>query len=143
MKGNSKVIAALNEALKAELTAISQYILHAEMCQNWGYERLHAHTKMQSIEEMKHAEDLIERDQRAKLEQVGNMLHLALFSLGFDDLTHVGYLIGVEQGHSGSGLGQAESLLEGHTLSLEVFEHRQRTGRSSGDGDGRPPPRRS
>jgi len=61
MKGNSKVIAALNEALKAELTAISQYILHAEMCQNWGYERLHAHTKMQSIEEMKHAEDLIER----------------------------------------------------------------------------------
>ena len=61
MKGNSQVIAALNEALKAELTAISQYILHAEMCQNWGYERLHDHAKKQSIDEMKHAEELIER----------------------------------------------------------------------------------
>ena len=40
MKGNEKVIAALNEALHEELTAISQYFLHAEMCENWGYERL-------------------------------------------------------------------------------------------------------
>jgi bacterioferritin len=61
MKGNDKVIAALNEGLKSELTAINQYFLHAEMCQNWGYERLYARTKKESIDEMKHAEKLIER----------------------------------------------------------------------------------
>jgi bacterioferritin len=61
MQGNPKVIAALNEALKEELTAISQYFLHAEMCENWGYERLAEYIKKQSIGEMKHAESLIER----------------------------------------------------------------------------------
>ncbi len=61
MRGNEQVLAALNEALKEELTAINQYFLHAEMCQNWGYYRLYALIKKESIEEMKHAEDLIER----------------------------------------------------------------------------------
>ncbi len=61
MRGNDKVIAYLNEVLKAELTAINQYFLHAEMCDNWGYERLGKHTKKESIDEMKHAEMLIER----------------------------------------------------------------------------------
>jgi bacterioferritin len=61
MRGNKNVIAVLNEGLKAELTAVSQYILHAEMCQNWGYERLHAASKRRSIDEMKHAERLVER----------------------------------------------------------------------------------
>jgi len=61
MRGNDKVLGYLNEVLKAELTAINQYFLHAEMCDNWGYERLGAHTKKESIDEMKHAEALIER----------------------------------------------------------------------------------
>lgn len=61
MKGNPKVIAVLNEALKSELTAINQYIVHAEMCENWGFKKLAATTKMNSIGEMKHAEALIER----------------------------------------------------------------------------------
>ncbi|HHN72507.1 MAG TPA: bacterioferritin [Thermopetrobacter sp.] len=61
MKGDPKVIDALNEVLKAELTAISQYFLHAEMMENWGYKRLSALTKRESIDEMKHAEALIER----------------------------------------------------------------------------------
>src|SRR6478752_4256240 len=61
MKGNPKVIAALNEALKEELTAINQYFLHAEMCENWKYTRLADFIKKQSIDEMKHAEVLIER----------------------------------------------------------------------------------
>lgn len=61
MKGNDQVIACLNEVLKAELTAINQYFLHAEMCENWGYERLGDNTKKESIDEMKHAEALIER----------------------------------------------------------------------------------
>ena len=61
MKGNPKVIAALNEALKEELTAINQYFLHAEMCENWHYTRLGEYIKKQSIDEMRHAESLIER----------------------------------------------------------------------------------
>lgn len=61
MKGNEKVIAALNEALKSELTAINQYFLHAEMRHDWGYQGLYERTKKQSIDEMKHAEKLIER----------------------------------------------------------------------------------
>jgi len=61
MKGNLKVIDALNEALHEELTAINQYFLHAEMCENWHYGRLGELIKKQSIGEMKHAELLIER----------------------------------------------------------------------------------
>jgi bacterioferritin len=61
MKGNPKVIAELNKALREELTAINQYFLHAEMCENWGYNKLSAYIKKQSIGEMKHAESLIER----------------------------------------------------------------------------------
>ena len=61
MKGDSKVIAVLNQVLKAELTAINQYFLHAEMCENWGYERMAEHTRDESIEEMTHAEKLMER----------------------------------------------------------------------------------
>jgi bacterioferritin len=61
MRGNPEVIAQLNQALKEELTAINQYFLHAEMCENWGYHRLSDYIKKQSIDEMKHAEELIER----------------------------------------------------------------------------------
>ena len=61
MKGNPKVIDALNEALDEELTAINQYFLHAEMCENWHYDRLGSLIKKQSLGEMKHAEELIER----------------------------------------------------------------------------------
>src|ERR1700682_5477891 len=61
MKGNPKVIAQLNEALREELTAINQYFLHAEMCENWHYSKLGDYIKKQSIDEMKHAEILIER----------------------------------------------------------------------------------
>jgi bacterioferritin len=60
VKGDPKVIAVLNQVLKAELTAINQYFLHAEMCENWGYERLAKHTRKESIEEMHHAEKLME-----------------------------------------------------------------------------------
>ena len=61
MKGNDKVIAALNEALHEELTALSQYFVHAEMRENWKYGKLAKYTKKLSIVEMKHAEKLIER----------------------------------------------------------------------------------
>ena len=61
MKGKPKVITQLNRALREELTAINQYFVHAEMCENWGYDRLSKCIKKQSIDEMKHAESLIER----------------------------------------------------------------------------------
>jgi bacterioferritin len=61
MKGSDKVIDVLNEALASELTAINQYILHSEMQENWGYDRLAEVVKKSSIDEMKHAEILIER----------------------------------------------------------------------------------
>jgi bacterioferritin len=61
VKGDPKVIELLNQVLKAELTAINQYFLHAEMCENWGYERLAQKVRKESIEEMVHAEKLMER----------------------------------------------------------------------------------
>ncbi|MGD0695161.1 MAG: bacterioferritin [Terriglobia bacterium] len=61
MKGKTEVLAVLSKALKEELGAILQYFLHAEMCENWGYERLSELIKKQSIGEMKHAEVLTER----------------------------------------------------------------------------------
>jgi len=61
MRGNDQVIAKLNEGLREELTAINQYFVHAEMCHNWGYHRLGNYIRKQSIGEMKHAEELLER----------------------------------------------------------------------------------
>jgi bacterioferritin len=61
MKGNSDIVEMLNEALSEELTAINQYFLHTEMCENWGYKKQSAASKKQAIDEMKHAEVLIER----------------------------------------------------------------------------------
>jgi bacterioferritin len=61
MKGNDKVLGVLNDLLAEELTAISQYMVHSEMCQSWGYEKLHKAIEKQAIDEMKHAEWLIQR----------------------------------------------------------------------------------
>jgi bacterioferritin len=61
MKGNEKLIETLNTLLSEELTAISQYMVHSEMAESWGYAKLHAHFDRQAKDEMKHAEKLIER----------------------------------------------------------------------------------
>ena len=61
MKGAQKVIEVLNSLLADELTAISQYMVHAEMCENWGYGKLHTAIRKQAMDEMHHAEWLIER----------------------------------------------------------------------------------
>lgn len=61
MKGNDKIIEKMNDLLADELTAINQYMVHAEMCDNWGYEPLHKVGEARAIAEMKHAEKLIAR----------------------------------------------------------------------------------
>ncbi len=61
MKGNDRVIQTLNALLADELTAINQYMVHAGMCDNWGYEKLHEAIEKRAIDEMKHAETLIDR----------------------------------------------------------------------------------
>ena len=61
MRGDQQIIDLLNEVLTAELTAVNQYFLHAKMCENWGYRRLAAHVRHESIDEMKHADMLTDR----------------------------------------------------------------------------------
>ena len=74
MQGNPRIIETLNEVLTAELTAINQYFIHAKMCKNWGYQRLAEHIQDESIDEMKHADSIIERI--LFLEGVPNMQRL-------------------------------------------------------------------
>jgi bacterioferritin len=80
MKGNGKLIETLNEILTGELTAINQYFIHAKMCSNWGYHRLAHKNREESIEEMKHADRLIERI--LFLEGVPNMQRLEKVRVG-------------------------------------------------------------
>jgi bacterioferritin len=80
MQGKPEVIKLLGEMLKEELGAISQYFVHAEMCENWGYKRLSDFIKKQSIGEMKHAEKLIERI--LFLEGTPNMADLPKLNVG-------------------------------------------------------------
>ncbi len=61
MKGNTELVNTLNNLLASELTAVNQYMVHAEMCEDWGYNKLSSAFKMRAITEMKHAERLIER----------------------------------------------------------------------------------
>src|SRR5512132_3515035 len=80
MQGNAEVVEALNEVLTAELTAVNQYFIHAKMCRNWHYERLAEHSKHESIDEMKHADAVIERI--LYLEGVPNMQRYFRINVG-------------------------------------------------------------
>ena len=80
MKGNQEVINALNEVLAAELVAINQYFMHAKMCENWGYLTLAKFNRTESIDEMRHAESLVQRI--LFLEGLPNLQRLDKLSIG-------------------------------------------------------------
>jgi bacterioferritin len=82
MRGDDRVIEALNDVLTAELTAINQYFIHHKMCANWGYARLSRKKREESIEEMKHADDVIERI--LFLDGTPNMQRLSPVQVGED-----------------------------------------------------------
>jgi len=84
MQGDAQVIEALNAILTSELTAINQYFIHAKMCENWGYKRLASKKREESIEEMKHADDVIERI--LFLDGVPNMQRLGTVRVGEDPI---------------------------------------------------------
>jgi bacterioferritin len=80
MKGDDQVLEVLNEVLTGELTAMNQYFVHAKMCDNWGYRRLAHHGRDESIDEMKHAERVVERI--LYLEGVPNLQRLFALKVG-------------------------------------------------------------
>jgi bacterioferritin len=117
MKGDKKVIEVLNDTLTAELTAINQYFVHGEMCENWGYDRLHHEIRKHSIEEMKHAEHVIERI--LFLEGIPNMQRLGKVNIGESVAEQFRLDLGLE-------LEAVERLNKGITVCNEAGDNNSR-----------------
>jgi bacterioferritin len=107
MQGNAKVIEQLNARLADELTAINQYMVHAEMCENWGYERLHGEIQKRAIVEMRHAEKLIARI--LFLEGIPTVSQLNKISIG----------AGVEKMHTNDWKAE-EVAIKGYNETIKV-----------------------
>jgi bacterioferritin len=121
MKGNDQIIARLNETLIAEFTAIHQYFIHAEMEENWGYKKLSSYVRRQSIDEMKHAEKLIERI--LFLDGVPSMGELKPLNVGEDVKTQLENDLQVEyDAVQQLNIAVAEAREAGDNGSRELFE---------------------
>jgi bacterioferritin len=122
MKGNPKIIKLLNEVLKAELTAINQYFVHAKMCENWGYMRLQEIIMKESIDEMKHADRLVERI--LFLEGSPNMTDYFKINIGADVKTQFANDLALEHAAIPRlNAGIQTCLEEGDGGSRELLEH--------------------
>ena len=117
MKGDKKIIEVLNDVLTAELTAINQYFVHGEMCENWGYDRLHHMIRKHSIEEMKHAEEVIERI--LFLEGIPNMQRLGKVNIGESVAEQFRLDLGLE-------MEAVERLNKGITVCNEIGDNNSR-----------------
>lgn len=117
MKGNLKLIETLNSLLADELTAINQYIVHAEMCSDWGYEKLHEHFEKRAITEMRHAEKLIERI--LFLEGIPRVDKLNKIQIGSDVAKQLQYDLEAE-------MGAVKAYNEAIALAAELKDHATR-----------------
>jgi bacterioferritin len=114
MQGRPEIIELLNEVLTAELTAVNQYFGHAKMQQNWGYLRLAEHSRDESIDEMKHAEALVERI--LYLEGMPNLQRLGPVQLGEDPVEQIRLDLAVER-------EAVERFNRGIALAVEVGDN--------------------
>jgi bacterioferritin len=129
LKGNPQVIETLNQLLVEELTAINQYMVHSEMCDNWGYARLHKAIEKIAIDEMKHAEKLIGRI--LFLEGLPTVSKLSPLNIGADVKAIVENDLGGESDAIAAynkAIQQANALLDAGTRELleEILEDEER-----------------
>jgi bacterioferritin len=135
MKGDPDVIRVLGDVLAAELTAINQYFVHAKMCQNWGYQKLAAHKRHESIEEMRDAEAVMDRIlyfdgvpnmQRMNPVKVGEdpiEQHKADLALEVDAIERLNAAIGLCRSKGDNGTAEIlEHILKGEEHSVDWLE---------------------